>query len=481
MLIRDRGRTLRKWKGEWYAWKNGTYAAITDDYLRSRITHSIKEEFDRLNIEAINNYLERKRFGEIDETNDKGPPEAKKVGTHLVNAVLSATASLTIISDTIEFGTWLADRTRRNYLSMANGILDIDVALEILSGTGPTPDDRQYLLPHSPEWFSTVSVPYAFDEDAGVDPPKWMAYLNRVLEDDQERIAVLQEWAGYLLLPDTSRQRFLVAEGDGANGKSVYAAAMTAMLGKANVSNVQLEVFGDQFSRTATIGKLANICGDVGEIDKISEGYVKSFTSGDRMFCNRKGIPGINVTPTARLMLACNTRPRFSDRSDGIWRRMLLIPFRVQIPESERVFGMDQVSWWEQSGELPAIFNWALLGLDRLRRQRWFTKSQTSEAAREDYREEMNPARHFLKDHLELKAGGTIPSKVLYSIYSKWAKESGHHALSDRQFGKEVLRCFPQAAKVQRGSKFERTWCYDGLVITSSEIAGEKISEAMMF
>jgi len=142
---------------------------------------------------------------------------------------------------------------------------------------------------------------------------------------------------------------------------------------------------------------------------------------------------------------------------------------------------MDQVVWWEQSGELPAIFNWALLGLERLRRQRWFTKSQTSEAAREDYREEMNPARHFLKEHLEQKAGGTIPSKVLYMIYSKWAKESGHHALSDRQFGKEVLRCFPLAAKVQRGSKFERTWCYDGLVIASYEIAGTKIEESMMY
>jgi putative DNA primase/helicase len=61
-----------------------------------------------------------------------------------------------------------------------------------------------------------------------------------------------------MLLPDTGQQSFLVLEGEGANGKSVYMAGLEAMLGEDNCSHVPLELFGDRFSRTQTLGKLAN-------------------------------------------------------------------------------------------------------------------------------------------------------------------------------------------------------------------------------
>jgi hypothetical protein len=47
-----------------------------------------------------------------------------------------------------------------------------------------------------------------------------------------------------------------------------------------------------------------------------------------RVYFDRKGILGVMRYPSARLILATNNRPRFRDRSMGIWRRMLLLPFR---------------------------------------------------------------------------------------------------------------------------------------------------------
>jgi len=450
----QQGRTLKFWRDEWYVWKRNRYRKITENEFRAKLAHSIKAEFDRAY-----------HAGETDEI--------RKVTGGLVSNVMLATSGYVNQSAEIEFGTWLEDRKRKNYVSMANGILDIDA---VLAGK----EESECLLPHSPQWFSLVSVPYAFDSDAGAEPVKWLAYLDRVLESDPERIAILQEWAGYLLLPDTGQQKFLVAEGDGANGKSVYGAAMTAMLGHENVSNIQLEVFGDRFSRTDTLGKLANICGDVGEIDKVSEGYVKSFTSGDRMYFDRKGVSGLNVVPTARLMINCNSRPRFSDRSDGVWRRMIPMPFRIQIPEDERVLGMDKSVWWDESGELPAIFNWALLGLARLRRQIRFTKSRIVEAAREEYREEMNPARMFLKQFVEQAISSSISSRLLYLSYSAWVKENGYRPLSERHFGKEIHRLFfVQVSKL--GNATDRIRFYQGIRFTTDEICGVKIEDRQLF
>src|SRR5262249_21140138 len=161
----------------------------------------------------------------------------------------------------------------------------------------------------------------------------------------------------------------------------VACAALEALLGSGNCAHVPLEVFGERFQLTPTVGKLANIASEVGELDKAAEGILKSFTSGDPMQFDRKYKPPIQAVPTARLVLATNNRPRFSDRSGGLWRGMILMPFRVVIAENDpgRVFGMDKPAWWEASGELPGMLNWSLAGLDRRRRQGQFTRSEVCE------------------------------------------------------------------------------------------------------
>ena len=107
----------------------------------------------------------------------------------------------------------------------------------------------------------------------------------------------MQEWVGYTLTPDTSQQKFLVAEGEGANGKTVFLETHTQLLGPENVSHVPLEMFGMRFQLTSTLGKLANICSEVGEIDRVAEGTLKQFTSrGSHAFRSKephagRGIP----------------------------------------------------------------------------------------------------------------------------------------------------------------------------------------------
>ena len=471
------GATIRYWRDEWFTWKpeRGCYRTIGLQELRAKVIGAIKEEFDRVNLEEIEDYQEKKKAGEITPENDKGPPIAKKISQSLIANVLAAMADLTLVSSSIEPMTWLGEdgsRQRRNFVALVNGVLDIDQVMK--GGTV-----EECLQPHSPRWFSTVRLPYRFDSEAKC--PKWEAFLEKNLELDPERIKLLQEWAGYCLLPDTGEQKFLVLEGEGSNGKSVYMAAITALLGEPNCSHIPLEIFGDRFAKSQTIGKLVNISADVGELDKVAEGYLKSFTSGDVMYFDRKGISGLDCTPTARLMVACNNRPRFSDRSSGVWRRMLLVPFRVEIQRHERVRNMDKPWWWEQSGELPGIFNWALMGLARLRAQGGFTESQLSVEALEDYRIESNPAREFLLDNCELASGIGVKSSFVYSLYVHWCQQTGHRPLNDRSFGKEIYRCFKNVERKKVGSRAERYWVYQGLGFSCDEICGQKTYEGNIF
>ena len=252
-----------------------------------------------------------------------------------------------------------------------------------------------------------------------------------------------------------------------------------AMLGEENCSHVSLELFGDRFSKTMTLGKLANICGDVGELDKVSEGQVKAFVSGNTMTFDRKGVDGVTATPTARLMLACNNRPRFNDRSHGIWRRMKIVPWLIQIAKENRIRNMDKAWWWKKEGELSGIFNWAVVGLYRLREQGGFTDSKLMEDALNDYIHETNPARAFLADHFERIQPSDSPIKCsfVYKKYREWAKDSGYMPLSEAQFGKEVKRAFPISKRLKRGARGNRAWTYQGLDIIDGAFSVEDLHD----
>jgi P4 family phage/plasmid primase-like protien len=306
-----------------------------------------------------------------------------------------------------------------------------------------------------------VALAYAFQPDAGC--PQWHAFLQRNLAGDPGTIALLQQWFGYLLLPDTSLQRFLLLVGEGANGKSVICAVVQALLGDRNVCTVPLEFFGQRFHLVETLGKLANIVPEVGELDKIAEGALKAFVTGDPMQFERKHKAPFTARPTARLVLATNNAPQFSDKSDGIWRRVLLLKFAVQIPLEERIPGMDKAWWWGAAGELPGILNWALAGLFRLRQHQAFDVPCVCRDAIDTLRAESNPARRFLQEYYQA-GSGEVEKESLYERYREWCGKNGHHSLATNKFAVEVFRAFPRAEARRPWKNGTRIHVFAGLV-----------------
>jgi putative DNA primase/helicase len=438
------GLTLRCWRGRWFRWNGSAYRELPVAELYSELTASAKREMDRLNMIAQ------------EQAAAKGTktPTVQRITRGLIGNVELALASMTTWSSTIEPPALFDGNgwQRRNLVAMTNGVLDIDSLFD---------GNADVLLPHTPRWFSMNCLPYPYDPNA--DCPRWKEFLARNLEGDDERIGLLQEWFGYCLITDTALQKFLMLVGEGANGKSVICAVLEATLGSDNCAHVPLELFGARFQLAGTLGKLANICAEVGELDKAAEGYLKAYTSGDLMQFEQKYEASFSATPTARLALATNNPPRFSDKSDGIWRRLILFPLDITITDEERIYGMDKVDWWVASGELPGILNWALDGLDRLRLQGGFTRSNTCDESLDKYRTENNPARMFLRETCQESPDGETPCEALYGAYQRWCELNGYSPLADRSFGKEVRRVFKKSERRKVGARDRRVWCYCGV------------------
>lgn len=425
------GLRLRYWKGTFWVWHEGYYRLMPHDSLRAEAVRMLPALVPA----------------------PAGGSKGIKVTQTLVTHVIGALAGEVLVSDLIDQPAWVgpAEGTPGcDTVALRNGLLRL------------RPDGTAAgLRSATPDWFSPICLPMDYVPTAAC--PKWLAFLGKNLEGDADRIGLLQEFFGYCLLPDTSRQRFLMLEGDGSNGKSVVCAALAALLGPRNVSHVPLEAFDQRFALHTTLGKLANIASEVGELDRAAEGLLKAFTAGDRMMFDRKGLPPIEAMPTARCVLATNNRPRFSDKTGGLWRRMILLSLDVKIAEDERVYGMDKPDWWGDQGELSGLLNWALAGLVRLRSQNRFTEPAACTAALDQYRAECNPVGSFLHEYCQSDPESSSSTSELYERYVDWSKSRGYAPVNDGNFGKEVKRKFPDSRKGRSSNAGSRHYSYTGI------------------
>lgn len=322
------------------------------------------------------------------------------------------------------------DPVRRNCITLTNGILNID---SVLAGE---PINR-CLGNHTPEWFSTTSLGFPFpvdDEDTAC--PTWLGFLQEVFAGDEQRIELIQEAFGHCFVPRNVHEVFWIFHGAGRNGKSTVLNVLRALLGNENVCSLSMEQLADRYLITQLQGKLANLCGDMNEMDRVQEGILKSVVSGESVTADRKYKDSIQFKPRARFFFATNPLPRFTDTSIGIWRRMQLVPFDFVVDEErEDLYLFDKFK-----AELPGIFLWALYGMLRLTEQGRFSKSDRCLRAMREYRLNCFPILMFLEECTDLVEGYSVTIGELWNTYRNWGRSCGLSKPKPiHQFAKDVL------------------------------------------
>lgn len=390
----------------------------------------------------------------------RSTPARDRATQHTLNSILvnlTATESCLVPSSTElpakkEGDSWV---TCQNLVIVENGILDLAA---VRKGS-----DTQVLSPHTPNLVSTVILPYAYDPTAQC--PRWIRFLDEIFPDESCR-QLLQQIFGYCLTLDTSLQKFFVFIGTGANGKSVVLAVLRLLVGAENVSALPLAKFGSNHELVITLGKLLNITSEVGEVERIDEGLLKQFTGGDIMHFNPKYEKPFTAKPTAKLVVGTNTRPAFKDRSDGTWRRLIVLPFPVVIPEDKRNPCLEN----DLAKELSGILNWAIAGAHALYEQGRFIETQTALDAREQFRRESSSARLFLGECCYEQTDGEMPKRKLYSLYKDYCDSRGYKPSNAHTFCDEVKSVFPRIEECKpRTDEGSRPRCYKGIALLPTQ------------
>lgn len=405
------GETYKFWRGAFYRWNGTHYAEVPNSDLTAGIITFLQE-------------VSRKAAGA------RGAAE-----------VLANVKALVFVPSNVEPPTFHlpsgSTPASVDLVPMENGIFDV---AKFLSG------EKEVLTPPTPDLFCLHSLPYEYVP--GATCPTFDEIMARNLPDPAHR-ALLQEWFGLCLVSDSTFETFVIFTGEAGTGKTVACTVLSIMLGPSSVSAIPLETFSPTrtFPLAGLVGKLANVAEEIGECDKAAEGLLKQLVTGSPVTIERKYGEPFQLVNRARLTFATNVLPRFADRSNGIWRRMIVLPFEQVVPPEERDRRFLDRSWWVRSGELPGIFRWALEGLKRLRDRGRFDEPADCRKIREDYKRDANPAATWLRDNCVEEITSTTPSPALYRAYSAYVREQGHHALSEPLFAREVRRQFPLAEK----------------------------------
>jgi putative DNA primase/helicase len=165
---------------------------------------------------------------------------------------------------------------------------------------------------------------------------------------------------------------------------------------------------------------------------RFDEGLIKQLTGGDKVTARKLYGEEFEFNPEFKLWLATNHKPIIRGTDDGIWRRMIVIPFNVQIPEHK----VDKDLKYKLQREASGILNWAVDGCLKWQREGLKTPESIQQSV-EIYREEMDVIEAFVEDCLVKDKDKSLQASQVYRLYKQWATENTQYLMSSTKFGKE--------------------------------------------
>jgi putative DNA primase/helicase len=281
------------------------------------------------------------------------------------------------------------------------------------------------------DWITKIA-PVKYDEKAVC--PVWDRFLKKVTNNDRDLMEYLQRVVGYALTGEVSEHVLFFFYGGGKNGKSTFLNTISSMLGEYAFAAPRGLLFKQQGSqhdtRFATLhGCRFVTCSEIEEGQMFDEALTKDLTGGDPISARRMREDHWEFIPTHKLFMAGNHKPAVRGADEGIWRRIRLVPWLVQITEKEKDVNLKK----RLLKELPGILRWAVQGCLAWQKRGLDMPAIVQEATAQ-YRDESDVLGQFLNTNLTFTANVITPRYIIRELYEAYCKENGFEPLGARRF-----------------------------------------------
>jgi putative DNA primase/helicase len=429
-LLAQSGEVLR-YVPLWRRW-------LTYDGTRWRLDYA-DTSTSNLAAKIGSNLIEQ--VGDVYQSSDKLKPLLAHVkrcesaaGIVATLQVASSVPGVAIDHETLDAEAWL--------LNVGNGTIDLR--------TGQ-------MRPHDPSDLMTMIA--AVDYDRHATWPEWERFLERVIPDDEVRYFV-QRLAGLALVGAQLEHMLPICLGGGANGKSTMTKVLADVLGDYAIvasRDVLLAMKHDSHP-TAKADLFRKRFAHSGELPagaKLDEAQVKELTGGDRIKARRMREDHWEFDPSHLLWLHANHRPTIEGTDDGIWRRVLLIPFDVQVPPEDRD---PHLAGRIVTNEGSGVLRWALEGLADYRKNGLRIPPIVAEATRA-YRGESDTVSAFLSEcSITIDPNSSTDSSDLIALHGEWFVASGSTENEGGHYQRVISALKKEGVTTAKNSRRGRYW-----------------------
>ena len=292
-----------------------------------------------------------------------------------------------------------------NKIVVNNGLLDIE-SLSLDSFT--------------PNYICTNKIPVNYN------PAAYSKDLDKALNDiccnDPNLRLVIEEMFGSTLYRSNQFNKLFILNGSGANGKSTLLDLMRSMIGESNVSSISLhDFFKSQFKPYQVNYKLANIGDDIsGDVVNGSE-ILKKLVTGEKLNVERKGKDPFDINNYASMFFSSNHPVIINDTTHGMERRVMNIPFNASFRGPNADYSIIDRCREGDIEFLEYMLLLSLQGLQRLLKNKKYTKCKAVDDANKQFKYNNNPELLFIE---EAKIENESVNDV-YLQYQTWCIEEG--------------------------------------------------------
>jgi putative DNA primase/helicase len=416
---RDDMSQLQYWNGDWWRFEGGIWNVVPDEELRIQITRFLQ----KLSVD-----------------------EEGRISTALITDTIANLKGLCGLIG-ITMPCWLPDgKDASDIVCFSNELLSIEKLIS---------EKEQAVKSHTPAYFGSDCVEYAYNPAA--ECPMWVDYLQTTFDDEDSRMA-LQMMFGYILSGKIDKNIGFFLIGRGGDGKSVAAHILRKLVGESQTCCLPFANLGDRFSSYLLTEHKLNLVEELpvsAEVYNISdaEKIFKMVTDGAVIPVERKFHSPQEKRAKARCVFLANELPSFVDRSNGLWDRLIILPFthRFRDTDSEKANLK-----YELETELPGIFNWAIAGARKLETLSRFPVPQASKEYLAKHRLACDHEAAFLDEAVITDPEGFCLKQVLYQNYCQWTKDHGYKSFGADRFNAAVKATFPDAQEKRHRSPYDR-------------------------
>jgi putative DNA primase/helicase len=317
-----------------------------------------------------------------------------------------------ITHDELDTDPWL--------LNCSNGTLDLRTGV---------------LRPHARKDLLTKSTGVDYLSAAESEDPLWQAFLHKTFDENSILIGFMQRLMGLALVGEQLEHVAPIAYGTGANGKGVFTGTIQAALGDYAMTaphGLLMSKRGEQHPTELAdlFGKRLVTIAETKDGQRLDEGLVKAITGGDKIRARRMREDFWEFAPSHLVILVTNHKPIVRGADYGIWRRLLLIPFTVTIPDEQQ----DKYLPTKLQAELPGILKWMVEGCLAWQKHGLCVPAAVR-AATEQYKSESDTFAKWFDEHMEVNAVSECRASRAFRSYKLWCEETGETPLTQTQFG----------------------------------------------